>query len=621
MLAFVGSARPLTLQTLVPFAHWTAATDAHVLVAMGPDWAQVWDSQTTQAIRELPGVSNGIISRDGRLFAYRRLRSADIDIIDLRDGSRRIRIRAPGNAQSTLAFSPDDRWIAIDRSDDRARIVQVDTRTGRLRSTLPGASGDAAYSNDGATIATLDDKRDAVLIWDSDGALRRTLRSASGAFGPVVFSPNGRYLLTIANEAGTPPHSDFSFHIDSTAYPNLFLNVWDMRSGRVVRTFPFRSANQSTFDESTGAYAFVDDTHVAVSGNAGWAFVADIRSGETKPLNVAGSLLRNRDGIAIMHDVYGKNVDAWMRYSGGRVHAVMRFAHAVEFSYLAVSPDGFLAALAGNRVAVWNLGSGALQCETPLLPQGISDLTFTDRAFVVRSWRGSSIIDRKNGCALTPQTTADQQGDTVTSPDGTRALAFPNPPSANPSASLLEVRNARTHALLGTIGGIVRGSVLGPVFSMDGSAAALRTTDGRRIGILDAMTGRVRAWVPAGASVAISPDGRTLAATLLGKTVLYDGFTGAPRATYDYDNVRFAFAPNGRYLIANDNSGGLRITKLNGEAVATFSIIASDSKAPTWVIATQGGAYRGSSDAGAYVRGGTFDPAVVRSELNALLQP
>ena len=114
---------------------------------------------------------------------------------------------------SGIAFSPDDRLIAIAGIDGRLRVYELST--GRSTATIRRHSSlqDLDFSPDGKLIAAANLDGD-VLIWNEAGrALERTIHHGDALIA-VRFSPDGRTIAT----------GDLSGNVD----------FWDVQSGRHV---------------------------------------------------------------------------------------------------------------------------------------------------------------------------------------------------------------------------------------------------------------------------------------------------------------------------------------------------------------------------------------------------
>jgi WD40 repeat protein len=116
-------------------------------------------------------------------------------------------LRGHGDAVSTVAFSPDDRWILTASEDGTARVWQSDG-TGEPV-VLAGHEGEltaAAFSPDGSRVVTA--SRDGTArVWPADGAGEPVVLDGpggelSGELSAAAFSPDGSRVV-VASRDGT----------------------------------------------------------------------------------------------------------------------------------------------------------------------------------------------------------------------------------------------------------------------------------------------------------------------------------------------------------------------------------------------------------------------------------
>ena len=164
---------------------------------------RLWDPATGRELRQYKGhkkfVTALAVSPDGRFVA-----SGDSDGVQLWDtASGRLlrRHTTPGLEWATsLAFSPDSKWVAI--PEDTLKIALYNVATGkivrRFSAQMRGRISGVAFSPDGRTVAAA--ARDySLVLWDTaNGKILHRLPGRNyrwwGGITSLSFSPDGRRL-------------------------------------------------------------------------------------------------------------------------------------------------------------------------------------------------------------------------------------------------------------------------------------------------------------------------------------------------------------------------------------------------------------------------------------------
>jgi WD40 repeat protein len=182
-----------------PLTALSYGADGGRLLGLGPEGVVVWDLVRARGPWRpwaIGDVGGGVLSADGTWLACFDRRQAAVCIWDL----RHVQAGAePAGPTRTLRPCPP-------------RLTVL------------------ALREDGGGLAAIDDGG-RVHVWDlSHGkdAPRRTLPVRSGVVDRVVFSADGRWLVTTERSAGTPP--------DTT------VRLWDVAASREVRAFPLPRA-------------------------------------------------------------------------------------------------------------------------------------------------------------------------------------------------------------------------------------------------------------------------------------------------------------------------------------------------------------------------------------------
>ncbi len=182
--------------------------DGSRLVTAGLDGtARLWDASSGREVRRFVDsiTAAAVLSSDGS----RLLASGGVPAIwDVASG-RRLMTLDPGDGSSSypsVAFSPDERFVAVGGSSGRATMFDI--RTGEIVRTLahsdqPEIAAEilgVAFSPDGSTLATASGDATAK-VWAVDsGELLRTLEGHESRVHSVAYSPNGRWLVTSSGD-------------------------------------------------------------------------------------------------------------------------------------------------------------------------------------------------------------------------------------------------------------------------------------------------------------------------------------------------------------------------------------------------------------------------------------
>lgn len=118
---------------------------------------------------------------------------------------------------SQVAFSPDNRYLAVACWDGSVRLLDGTTRVlVRILTGHEEGAGVLAWSSDGKSLASAGGKQ-TIRVWDAEtGRLRQLLRSFDGNVLALSWSPDGRTLAAGKGRAGHP------------------IQIWDIASGQCL---------------------------------------------------------------------------------------------------------------------------------------------------------------------------------------------------------------------------------------------------------------------------------------------------------------------------------------------------------------------------------------------------
>ena len=235
-----------------------------------------------------------------------------------------------------VAFSPDDRMLAMALEEGTIKLWDLDTKT--VRATLAGHGAGvwtAAFSRDGALLATSSDDNSA-RIWDlKTNRTVKTLQSAA-AVRTALFDREARELIT----------GDRQGHI----------RVWDVAKGVEVRGWQHPGA----------VYALAlspDGATVASAGTDRVVRLWDTRTGQER-LALRGhsgpvyGLAFRPDGKVLASAGWDRSIRLWDPGTGDRLRTLE--GHGRDIWRVDFAPDGKTLASAGQdgRVHVWDAETG-----------------------------------------------------------------------------------------------------------------------------------------------------------------------------------------------------------------------------------------------------------------------
>jgi hypothetical protein len=193
------------------------------MVAIGGSKAllKVVNVEDGNLIYDLKGHQNWIssiaFSPDGKLLASSSW-DKTVRFWSMSDGSLIKTLSVPmddGNATMSMVFSPDGKLLATASYKTSVKLWDVTTGTLVRELASPGVS--VAFSLDGSLIAA-EGHENSVLVWQvKDGVLINTLKGHTAQIKNLAFSPDGRQLISVAND----------------------LRAWDVSSGKLLRKLDY----------------------------------------------------------------------------------------------------------------------------------------------------------------------------------------------------------------------------------------------------------------------------------------------------------------------------------------------------------------------------------------------
>ena len=250
---------------------------------------KVWEIPGGKEKRTFDGARLLYLSRDAQLLADVDRKKATARITDVATGTQRAALSGLPDYFQTLAFSPDNKIVAISGDVDESKTVVVglwEIASGRkLRefSAWKSSVYALAFSPDGKELVT-GSWDCSVRIWDPATGLEKATLSPPkndepGIVEQVAFSPDGRFIAASRHN----------------------MTVWDAKTHKLLHKFPFNSYGDP------GCLIFSDNGKYLAAGGAyegmaywlrGWLIdVWDVESGKVfrelkGPIGLADKITR-----------------------------------------------------------------------------------------------------------------------------------------------------------------------------------------------------------------------------------------------------------------------------------------------------------------------------------------
>lgn len=463
------------------------------------------------------------------------------------------------NVVHAVAFAPR-RGVLASAGEDGATLLW-DLATQRELRALKVSEQPVlalAFAPDGTTLVS--GAHDGTLVlWDlSTGRSLRTFRGHTAAVGGVSFAPDGRSIASASAD-----HS---------------IRIWDAASGETLRTL-------SGHRDAVTAVAFSSDGHTLASASVDKSVkLWDPASGrEVRTLSGHGQRVTAVAfcGPLLASASWDHTVKLWDVASGREVRTLQ--GHTGEVWSVACSADGRTLASGGydHRIRLWDVPSGrqlqdlagdagwiesvGFSADGRRLASGGADHT-------VKLWdvaSGAKLCTLEGHAAFVKAVAFSHNGKLLVSGGADRTVKL---------WRMADGRELRTIAAHDSWVGAV-------AFAPDNHAVASRGGD-HTVKLWDIITGRnlhtfqLGAAGGAGTALALSPDGRLLAAAAASNSIKLFAVADAREQRtllgHSAPVEAVAFAPDGQTLASGDERASIRLWNVAaGQALRTLSVPSS----------------------------------------------
>lgn len=516
--------------------------------------------------------------------------------------------RLLAGADLTPHFSPDDRWLAVEEMNrlgrkatvadmaDYAKIralalndsaeaaIQIwEVNTWRKVLTIPGRRPELSapvFSTDGRWLAVIGDGRRLVEVWDVAQAHQVRTLTAPTRLSVVAFSPDSRFVvaaavskldfLRILEEHGGQGREE-------TSPPDDSLVLWDLSA----------EAEPRTVAAGTGINALAfspDGRKLAVAGSQGVTYW-DPQEASGPPVRVdegeCESVTFSADGRRI---AWAKNSSIKVRELASGAAAVVMSAPMMPVGFVTLSPDGRWLATANEErssqkgadtgtVRLWDVAAGREAHTLFPDPTALSAMLFsTDGRRIMTFGSRSMVWNTATGREVgTPGDRPGQRPPLFVVSDDGRRLAYGIDEQFRIFVGDFESgKSPRRFSAGGPVDDLVL-SADGRWLATSGCHyTATRNPTGCAMRLWDTNTLKeIRTWNENAFNLAISPDGRHLAAAGgAGRPGLqvWDVASGAQVlsvGTHVFGSVgvvnAISFSPDGRQVAFSDDQHAIQI--------------------------------------------------------------
>jgi len=307
---------------------------------------KLWEAHSGRYIRRFKGHSNDVnavvFSPDGRL-ALSGSSDKTLKLWEVHSGREIHSFKEHSNDVNAVVFSPDGRLVLSGSRDETLKLWEVQSGQ-EIRSFKHSHDVNAVvFSPDGRLVLSGSREDNTMKLWElySGRKIRRfKLQPEYLAIGAVAFSPDGRMVLSGSYD----DYGEFSDHM---------LNLWEVDSGRKIRTFKHFY--------NVYAVAFSPDGRLALSGSSDntlklWEVHSgrEIRSFKGHSSSVT-AVAFSPDGRLALSGSWDSTTRLWNVKTGEEVAQMVGFE---DGEWVTITPEGYYtASLNGGKYINVSIGN------------------------------------------------------------------------------------------------------------------------------------------------------------------------------------------------------------------------------------------------------------------------
>lgn len=466
---------------------------------------------------------------------------------------------------TTIAFSPDGRFIATGHDDHAVRLWN--SANGKLIRTLSGHDAEVcalAFNADGGKLASAGEDR-LVILWDVEaGEMARTLLGHTDRIDAVAWSPDGERLASAGWDTS--------------------VRIWDPETGELLGMLNGQG-------ECVHAIAFAPGGDVLISGDSDFV----VRFWDYRNLKELAQLQRHqgvvrqiafrKDGLQIATGGADRSIQFWNLDASGcnATPLIDEPGPQSQVQAVALSADGLLATLhSEGRLSLWDFESFELQQAIGTRPTVVSIAAGPPGNWAAGSFDGSISL----GSVFAKQTIKRWSAHEASArllafkPDGAQLATSAGIDgtvklwSSETGEPLFIIPQAAKHCTVEAIAFHPTEGVLA-VAGIDWAGSS--DSEGI-VALWNLATHKLDRVLDGGASrIAFSADGKFLAAVSTFRSIfIWDVDAGVmiqELTGLEMTTNAIAFDPAGRYLASGSDDCGLRVWDVNNwHLLATFDL-------------------------------------------------